>query len=248
MKKDNNEWQSVFTSDAKTSLRTQSVGRQVRMAVVLMSLMPALAFLYIGIALSDMDSSFLLPSLIVVACTGVAAICGWRILRTYLKNIVRLRQYVADIAGGTFTEPIHLYRSHESDDLRSIEESLNIILNELECRIKLVEDKLKVESGLRKALEQQHQVLLEAERHRVMLQSLGAACHYVGQPATALRLRLHLMRERASTMDELNEIDASIRDVEAIEKILRKLREVNEYRTEPYLRSGDSEGSQILAI
>jgi signal transduction histidine kinase len=234
--------------DRVKGLRSQSVDRQARIAVVLMALMPALSFFYMGMTVADTVRFHPLIPFAVMACTGVAVASGWLILRKYSRNIVRLRRYVVDIASGTLQEPVHLYQAAESDDLMCIEQGLNIILQELETRIRLIEKKLKVESGLRKTLERQQQALLQAERHRVMLQSLGAACHHLGQPATALRLRLHLSRERARTIDELNEIDASMRDVEAIEIILKKLREVNEYRTEPYLNSGAADGSRILAI
>ena len=46
----------------------------------------------------------------------------------------------------------------------------------------------------------------------------------------------------------MDAIDASLRDMEAIEAILKKLREVNEYRTEPYLTSSSPDDSQIIAI
>ncbi len=232
------------------SLRSQSVDRQARIAVVLMALVPALSFFYIGLLIAEEDAALFNPiiPMTILLCTGLVIGCGWMILRKYSRNIGRLRRYVVDIASGTLKETVHLYQAGECDDLKCIEDGLNIIMQELETRIKLIEQKLSVESGLRHALEKQQQILLQAERHRVMLQSLGAACHHLGQPATALRLRLHLIRERALTLDEMNEIDASIRDVEAIERILKKLREVNEYRTEPYLNSNDSDGNQILAI
>ena len=239
---------TVRTAGRLASLRSQSVDRQARIAVVLMTLMPSLAFFYIGTVVSDTRSAYPFIPLVVLVCTGLVAASGWQVLRKYSKNITRLRRYVLDIANGTLPEPVHLYQSRDNDDLKCIEDGLNIIMQELESRIRLIEEKLQIESGLRQALEKQQEILLNAERHRVMLQSLGAACHHLGQPATALRLRLHLMRERACTIDEMAAIDASIRDMEAIDTILKKLREVNEYRTEPYLRSSSQDGSQIIAI
>jgi hypothetical protein len=248
MKRDNKVVEASGSSRRLSSLRSQSVDRQARIAVVLMTLMPALAFFYIGIAVSDTRSSYPFVPLLVLLCTGLVAASGWQVLRKYSTNIIRLRQYVLDIANGTLPEPVHLYRSQDNDDLKCIEDGLNIIVHELESRIKLIEEKLKIESGLRKALEKQQEILLKAERHRVMLQSLGAACHHLGQPATALRLRLHLMRDRACSDDEMDAIDASVRDMEAIDEILKKLREVNEYRTETYLTSSSPDDSRIIAI
>jgi len=232
------------------SLRSLSADRQARIAVALITVMPALAFFYIGLSVAGADGVASNPfvSIFILLAILIVAGGGWMVLRKYSKNITRLRKYVVEIASGTRLEKVNLYRSDESDDLKCIETGLNMIMQEMEKRIALIEQKLKVESGLRRALEQQQQVLLEAERHRVMLQSLGAACHHLGQPATALRLRLHLLRERARTIDEMEDVDDSIRDMEAIESILKKLREVNEYRTEPYLHSGESGSPHILAI
>lgn len=81
-----------------------------------------------------------------------------------------------------------------------------------------------------------------------MVQSLGAACHHLGQPATNLGMLLFLMKERAQTNEEMDEIDAGIREVEAISAVLQKLREVNEFHTEPYICGQACDENQILAI
>jgi len=231
-----------------TSLRALSVQRRANVAVVLMTLMPALTLFYLGKVISDTRLSHPFVPVIILLCTGLVAFSGWQVLQLFSTNIVRLRETVLEIASGTLHEPVNLYQSSECDDLKCIEEGLNIILQEQEKRIKLIEEKLRTESGLRRALEKQQEILLKAERHRVMVQSLGAACHHLGQPATALRLRLHLMRERACTPEETDAIEASIRDMEAIDAILKKLREVNEYRTEPYLKSSPADVGHIIAI
>ncbi len=232
------------------SLREQSVDSQAKIAVVLLALIPALTCMYLGgvIGSEGPDTIPLYALAVILVCTGTAAASGYLILRKYAMSILKLRRYVDTIAHGTLTEEIHLVKSANCDDLQSIEDNLNRILREMQRRMKLIEEKLQVECGLRKTLQDQHQVILKAERQRVMLQSIGAACHHLGQPATALRMRLYLMRKKVRSVEELIEIDASIQDVEAIEAILTKLRDVNEYRTEPYLVSGDVDGSHILAI
>ncbi len=234
----------------RAPLNMQSVDGQAKIAVVLLAIIPALVCFYIG-GIVAVEGNRSLPSvavLVIVMCTAVVAVSGYLILRKYANNIIKLRHYVAEIAAGTLPENIHLDQSGMSDDLQCIEDGLNMILKGIETRMNTIEARLQIESGLRKALEQQQHVLLKAERHRVMLQSIGAACHHLGQPATALRMRLYLMREKVQTVEEMDEIDESIRDAEAIGDVLIKLREVSEYRTEPYLTSGNSDGSQILAI
>jgi len=93
----------------------------------------------------------------------------------------------------------------------------------------------------------------EAERRRVMLASLGAACHHLGQPATVLIANLGVLKSRLTdcdaTMQEL--IKDSLDAVDRLGKILHRLNAVNEYKTMQYLQGvGDvgSEGNQILDI
>ena len=85
----------------------------------------------------------------------------------------------------------------------------------------------------------------EAERHRVMLESLGAACHHLGQPATVLLANLGVMREKVDTSDptvrEL--VDMSTQAAEALGETLHRLNEVNEYKTMQYLARADGNGS-----
>jgi PAS domain S-box-containing protein len=95
------------------------------------------------------------------------------------------------------------------------------------------------------------EALREAERHRVMLESLGAACHHLGQPATVLLGNLELLRARLGTEDKdaCELLDSSIRSMDEIGSILHRLNQVNEYRTTCYLgESQESGGSRILEI
>jgi PAS domain S-box-containing protein len=91
----------------------------------------------------------------------------------------------------------------------------------------------------------------EAERQRVMLESLGAACHHLGQPATVLLANLGIMRHRSDggneDMKEL--VDACLTAAEALSETLHKLNAINEYRTTPYLEDTDGTGeTRILQI
>jgi len=94
----------------------------------------------------------------------------------------------------------------------------------------------------------------ETERTKVMLESLGAACHHLGQPATVLLANIGIIQHHLKETDnELvgtllqNSADAA----ERLGEILHKLNEVNEYRTIEYVKSNedsDSEESRILDI
>lgn len=94
----------------------------------------------------------------------------------------------------------------------------------------------------------------EAERHRVMLESLGAACHHLGQPATVLLANLGIMQRKLNgTGDELinDLVKSSIEAAETLGEILHKLNTVNEYKTTRYLDRPDgvdSAENRILEI
>ncbi|VGO22497.1 hypothetical protein SCARR_04580 [Pontiella sulfatireligans] len=230
-------------------LSAHNARRQAKIAIMLMAVVPALSSFYVGsIRSRQAEGLAFYAELIVLFCTLMAAVAGYRILRKYPESIIKLRRYVMEVATGVLPEKISLDQAGKSDDLKYIEQGFNVIVREMENRIKFVEERLSVEAGLRKALEQRHQTLLQAERHRVMVQSLGAACHHLGQPATNLGMLLFLMKERAQTNEEMDEIDAGIREVEAISAVLQKLREVNEFHTEPYICGQACDENQILAI
>jgi PAS domain S-box-containing protein len=90
----------------------------------------------------------------------------------------------------------------------------------------------------------------EAEQRRVMLQSLGAACHHLGQPATVLFANLGVIQQRLQDADpELRDLaDASVRAITQLGKTLHKLNAVNEYRTTQYLEKSAEDGSEESRI
>lgn len=92
----------------------------------------------------------------------------------------------------------------------------------------------------------------ELERRRVMLESLGAACHHLGQPATMLLGNLELLEDRLakSDPDSRKLVQGSLDAMEKLSAVLRRLNTVNEYRTTQYLEPSDDGlgGSRILEI
>jgi PAS domain S-box-containing protein len=106
-----------------------------------------------------------------------------------------------------------------------------------------ISDRIRAESAER-----------EAERHRVMLESLGAACHHLGQPATVLLAHLGVMKDKVAYSDDptVRELVAmSTKAAEALGEILHRLNQVTEYKTTQYLADTDGEDtseSRILDI
>lgn len=98
-----------------------------------------------------------------------------------------------------------------------------------------------------------NEAMREAERHRVMLESLGAACHHLGQPATVLLANLGIMQRKMDGAEESVKelVNTSIEAAETLADILHKLNTVNVYKTTQYLErpdGSDSEENRILDI
>ena len=100
---------------------------------------------------------------------------------------------------------------------------------------------------MRQQLDQQASDLIEAERQRVMLESLGAACHHMGQPATIMMAYLEMLREGETDPERRSMFEQCIQSARRMADILHQLQTVTEYRTVPYVKIGDREVS-ILDI
>ena len=90
---------------------------------------------------------------------------------------------------------------------------------------------------LRHALEKQRTALLDAERQRVMITSLGTACHHLGQPATAILSYMELMKQREKDPEMLELVDECLKSAESLRILLQKMQSISEYRTIPYISS-----------
>lgn len=97
------------------------------------------------------------------------------------------------------------------------------------------------------------EALREAERHRVMLESLGTACHHIGQPATILMGSLEIMQQKLGAADPSVQqlVKTSLDSMRSLAEILQRLQAVTEYRTRTYLEKSETmrgKESRILEI
>ena len=88
---------------------------------------------------------------------------------------------------------------------------------------------------LTRALEMQNKHLMEAERQRVMLQSLGTTCHHMAQPLTALRTYIVMLKRRETDASQSAMLVEAFKSVEALCEIVWKIGRTSSYKTEPYL-------------
>lgn len=84
------------------------------------------------------------------------------------------------------------------------------------------------------AIEEQRQALLQAERERVMIQSIGAACHHLGQPATTLTCCLAVLKTHCVQPDARSILGECVKAAEELGAIIHQLQHVCEYRTVAY--------------
>ena len=212
----------------RATLTSQDARKQTKAAAVLMSIIPALVVFFMGSLTYFPERAFPLTAQVgILTFTTLLAFAGYRIISKYSENILKLRQYIGEVAKGALPEEIVLPDTQNSDDIKYIEESFNAILAKMR---------------------QQQQNLVDAERHRTMIQSLGAACHHLSQPASVLCMRLQLLREDATSDEVRTQLDESLGAVEQIRDILGKLGRVSEFKTVPYIEGDPIVGNEILDI
>jgi len=146
---------------------------------------------------------------------------GYALLLKYPVSIFRLRKHLSILAGEE--NLAQLNSSQHEDDLVAVQRYLERIVKREEDRVQMIR--------------KQHDVELEAERQRVMVESIGTMCHHLGQPASVLSMNLYRFRNNPGP-DEmpvlLAECEASYNEMS---EILEKMRKISHYCSEPYLSS-----------
>jgi two-component system sensor histidine kinase/response regulator len=86
-------------------------------------------------------------------------------------------------------------------------------------------------------IEEQRRALLDADRQRVMMESVGAACHHFAQPLTTMLSHLQMLAKGEGIEESKRKLmlEQCLKAAEIMRTILNKFQEVREYRTRPYL-------------
>lgn len=156
----------------------------------------------------------------VTACVFIAAliVLGYALLVKYPVNLIRLRSYLRSLAEDRL--PGEVVLSDAENDIAAIRVYLEKIIQHAEERLQLLQSK--------------HEADIEAERSRVMVESLGALCHHIAQPATVLGLHLDQLQRAADSACLGNLVKECQADFSEISKTLDQFRELSRYKTEPY--------------
>lgn len=223
-------------SPALLSLSRRGAWGHIIVALILITVLPLLTAGWLW--WNRLDGQIVTPSQIALEAVIMLILTalGYGLLIKYPVSITRLRRYLQTLSDGKL--PGHIALTDDEDDLAAVQRYLEKLVSLAEERIRLLEIK--------------HQAELDSERHRVMVESIGAMCHHLGQPATVMSLCLYRLKNNPDPRDLpaiLTELEASF---DAMTAILDQLRAVPAYRSEPYLPPPADEpaqdGDRILTV
>lgn len=222
----------------RLSLASSGSKHHLTVAVSLLTVLPLLCLLFIF--WSRMYAPDACPAWL-EAFAGAAALAfgaaGYALLRRYPRNIVHLRRYLQEMAEGHLPDTVTL--EDPEDDIEAVQRYMNTVVAQMRERVVELQEQLNLSERMQGTIRLQAEELMAAERQRVMIESLAAACHHIGQPATVLRVQLELMRQATSDRPDAKDVFTRCeRAVDELAEVLEKLRRVSEYRTVPYLTYG----------
>lgn len=232
LRRQKNDWERA------ASLASRGARLQFGIAIALVSVIPLLA---LGWLCHDKPLSIDITNgthLAVLGTSALMIVLGYMLLTKYPRTIVSLRYELEKLASGEIPDIVNF--EEREQDIQVLEQCMNFVLKQTRERIKTIEE--------------QSRKLAEAERMKVMVESLAAACHHLGQPAMTLTVGIELLQMQNRATDPLiTETLAHCRQASAeLSKVLKKLHNLREYRTEPYLTGlGGSAGDftdRILVV
>lgn len=224
----------------RTSIISRSSRYQIGIAIVLVGIIPT--FIVVLFTFSNIGDYSTNLQLFIVLITIILASLGISILYKYPKNLMKLRNYLESMAEGNLPDNIDF--DHCEDDIIEIEKFLNAIVEDMREKIKLLEAKLTIEHALKAQMAKQSEDNLKAEQSKVMLASIGAVCHHIGQPTTILNTYLYaLMKEKELPPKIRIQIEECSKAGNQIADILHNIQKLNEYKTVIYRKKLDDEKS-----
>jgi signal transduction histidine kinase len=215
------------TTEVAAALASRGARTHFIVGICLVSIIPLLSFifLYISARMGEMLSPNVVATLSAVLfsvmCLGLA------LLAKYPINIMRLRHYLEQLANEEI--PVNIDLLAQEDDVHAIRECVQQVILSLQHKARTIEE--------------QSRALVQAERQRVMMESLGAACHHISQPLTAINLYLDLMRNDQQSPEVTDMIDECEKAALKVSKILDQFQTIRQYRTEPYCATYGEDGN-----
>ncbi len=209
----------------KASIR--STRYQFAVAVSIMSAIPLLSFGYLLADAIWKGSLSLQTMYLMIPCIVALVSLGIVVLMRHTLEMTRLRKHLEVIARGGFPQSSKWVASA---DFEAMGKSLDSV-------VELAGEKVRI-------IEEQSKALLQAEQQRVMVETVGAACHHLGQPATVIGVYLDMMKKKEMSPEMQRLISECQLAATDVATILHRLQNVAQYKTEPYLSSGRSDVSR----
>ena len=157
-----------MSDDSRTnySVGGRAIPAQFVISITLISVIPLLTLVYVAVS-GVLETGFDVAMFVLLASTLLCVISGFILLAKYPLSVIRLRHYLERVAEGEYELDVSMYSN--DDTVQAIEEYMKEIVRQAASRVEMIDA-------------QSHQ-LVEAERNRVMVETVGAACHHLGQPA-----------------------------------------------------------------
>ena len=219
-----------FHFDGKNlSLSRRGAWGQVMIASFLITILPSMILIWLW---ENHRNGVVLPQLTVWGAYGgglLVITLGYSLLLKYPISIVRLRSYLSSLAEGKIPALVSLAKNE--DDLAAVQRYMEGIVKMAEDRVRMLKD--------------QYENKLVVERQRVMVESIGAMCHHLGQPATIISMCLYRLKNNPNPGD-VNQIlfdcETAFND---LSETLDKLRSIECYCSESYLHLADESSENV---
>lgn len=203
---------------ARKPFAVQTTRYQFSIAIAIMSAIPLLSFGYL-FAQYELDRPIKQESLVLILSSSlVLVLLGIVLLLRHVLEVGRLRRHLELIArGGVPGDGVEA----SSEDFKAISKAMGTVIEKADEKVRTIEDQVRAR--------------LRAEQQRVMVETVGAACHHLGQPATVIGVYLDLMKKK-EVSPEMQRLIAECQLAAAdVSGVLHRLQGVARYETEPYL-------------
>lgn len=128
-------------SHSTISLESAGARAQFAIGIALVSIIPVLAFWYLNSEYQSGELSLDGQTISVALLLAALGFSGYLVLRKFPLNIVRLRYYLERIIRGELPEHVNLVRAE--DDIRAVEQCLNLLLGQLRERLDMLQAEKK---------------------------------------------------------------------------------------------------------
>jgi DNA-binding response OmpR family regulator len=148
------------------------------------------------------------------------------------------------------TLPVIMFNGHNSEKVAV--EAMKVGVSDYLVRGLIAPERLRLiiifavqKYRIQQKIEEKRNALLDAERQRVMMESVTATCHHFAGPLTAMLSNLQMFArvENIEEPEKRDMLDQCLKAAEKMKMILNKFQQVQNYRTRPFL-----EDIQILDI